>query len=67
MPARAAAKKKPTGKSAKKKAAKKKPAALGHPTLQTQAVQPAAEPSAPEAPRPVSIPGAWPFPMGNRP
>jgi hypothetical protein len=62
------AKKKPTKKSAKKKAAKKKPVAPGKRSVTgARAAQPAAELSVPEAPRPVSIPGAWPFPMGNRP
>lgn len=61
-------KKKPTEKSAKKKAAKKKSAApkvLS--ALQTLTQQLAIEPSAPQAPQPVTIPGAWPFPVGNRP
>ena len=65
---RRAAKKKPTKKSAKKKAAKKKPVALRkRPVTPAKAAQPAAVLSVPEAPRPVSIPGAWPFPVGNRP
>ena len=49
-------------------AQQKKPAAPEE-TFEPQArtAQPAAEPLALEAPQPVSIPGAWPFPMGNRP
>ncbi len=46
-------------KAAKKKAVRRKPAAH----------RPAArKPAAPTAtPRPVVIPGAWPFPMGSKP
>jgi hypothetical protein len=62
------AKKKPTQKSAKKKAAKKKSAApRRRPEPEAHPTQPVVELSAPEAPQPVSIPGAWPFPMGPRP
>ena len=65
--AKSAGKKKPTKKSAKKKAAKKKPAVpRRRPTHEARLAQPAAELRAPETPRPVAIPGAWPFPMGNR-
>ena len=64
---RSAAKKKPTVKSARKKAAKKKPAVQHRSSASgTRPAQPAVEPRAPETPRPVAIPGAWPFPMGNR-
>ena len=56
---RRTAKKKPTEKSARKKAAKKKPAAPRR--------RPSREALLPvrTAPQPVSIPGAWPFPLGN--
>jgi hypothetical protein len=65
--AKSAAKKKPTVKSARKKAAKKKPAVQHRSSASgTRPAQPAVEPRAPETPRPVAIPGAWPFPMGNR-
>jgi hypothetical protein len=65
--ARKAAKKKPTKKSAKKKAAKKKPAVpRRRATPEALTVQPSADLRVPQTPRPVSIPGAWPFPMGNR-
>ena len=39
----------------KRSAPKRKPAAAASPAL------------APVAPRPVLIPGAWPFPMGSKP
>jgi hypothetical protein len=61
-------KKKPTEKSAKKKAAKKKPAApRGYPVTEDSAARTAAAPPVPETPTPVTVPGAWPFPLGNRP
>ena len=65
---KSAAKKKPTAKSARKKAAKKKSAApRRRAEPEAPPTQPVVELSAPEAPQPVSIPGAWPFPMGPRP
>jgi len=45
----------------KRKVIRRKPAAAAGP-----APAPASAP-APAAPRPVLIPGAWPFPMGSKP
>jgi hypothetical protein len=55
---KAAAKKKPARRRAKQATAKRKPSARkSAPTA----------PAAPTAPRPVVIPGAWPFPMVSKP
>jgi hypothetical protein len=67
-PKSAQAKKKPTEKSAKKKAAKKKSAA---PEKRPASSRPSAQPqpviTTTLTPRPIAIPGAWPFPMSSRP
>ena len=59
-------KKKPTEKSAKKKAAKKKPAAPGRRSTLKALARSTTAPPVPETPRPIVIPGAWPFPVGPR-
>jgi hypothetical protein len=51
---RAAPRKAKGAKPARKRVAKRRPAAAG-------------KQSAPEAPRPIAVPGAWPFPMTTKP
>ena len=69
-------KKKPTKQSAIKKVAKKKTAITktAKPTSRNTLSRPAPKPAAtiaavyvPAAPRPVVVPGAWPFPMASKP
>lgn len=58
-------KKKPAKKPAVRKAAKKKTA---KPAVRNRkAPKPATATFAPAMPKPVAVPGAWPFPMASRP
>ncbi|HET9405092.1 MAG TPA: hypothetical protein VFO57_10980 [Burkholderiales bacterium] len=50
----------------KKSAKKKKPVARRRPVAKRKAAKRGPTTAAPIAPRPVVIPGAWPFPMGSK-
>ena len=51
----------------KKAAGKKKKVARRKPAAKRKSVKRKPAAIAPMAPRPVVIPGAWPFPMGSKP